>query len=221
MDAEPEFDDIDNNNIYVRWVDEVDGDFWAWAYPKTLYGTQAIGGLLSFVRDKVNSSERFAGILTHELLHLLRLKHMNALSVMASMPYLPYEYQAMPTLTDMQALGSGWPGPTPKLISPIYDYGKEDPDKFILLIQTIEALGGSYSLYVHGEIVNGKVGMYALPAQVSPETTHSGATAKLLPDERIEIPIRYMGASLTIDAKIVETNSKWLFQDVEIKPFST
>lgn len=56
------------------------------------------------------------------------------------------------------------------------------------------------------------------PSEVYQEPTASGATAKMLADNVMEIPIRYMGSNVTIRGTLVSTNSEWLLENVEVVP---
>ena len=201
--------------IYIQFVDpDHSDDFWAWAQPVVLYGTQAKGGTLSFRNDKVINAERFAGILAHELGHVpMRLTHAVSNSIMQNAPYLPYFYQALWQKSDIERLGFGCP-----LVSSVYDFGNPDPDKCLIHIQCIEIAPDQFvSAYIRGDkLNNGSWEFKANPAEIRSEGFSAYRTAEVL-DDKIKIPICYKGQSIDLIAKIHKTNSDWVFKNVELR----
>lgn len=195
--------------IYVRYVeqDTVSDGFWAYAKARTEILTPTVinGGLLSFGNLKVDTVEKFAGVFPHELCHSFGMAHWNSgRSIMNNAPYNGHVYQSMYMLEDYRSFMQLFPGGMPLLYPAIYDYGDLSLGKCVIFIPAIEWSPGEYaSIYLTGKQENGEWMLEAGASEIR-EESYAGAPACRLEDDVLTMPIRYMGASVTLRAELIQ-----------------
>lgn len=218
LDEMPAWDSIDDNCIYSRFVEPYDADsrYWAWARTKTLYGTQAIGGINTYRKDKLTHPQHFPGMSVHELCHIIGLAHVSYDSIMQNQPYLGYQYQGLLQARDFYNLSSIIPGRL-KMIPAVYDYGKLDPTDALIHIPSIEIAPGVFkgvTLWAFRQASGGWE--MNIKADETRDVTIRDYTS-YIKDDVLHFPLRYRGTSFNVTGDLVKTNSLWQVHNINLE----